>query len=681
MDREYKRCQDFWLSTWNRLDSPKGPHGYMESKGFSHNFGAKVVNFRDEENNLYPNTLCVPIYNCDKELCGVQRIFWKDGWQKRNFSGTKLKGSYYSFGDWETAKTLYLCEGFATGASVFENMHLPVVCVFSANNLPNVAKTIRKHNPNCTIIVAADNDKTSRAGEIWANRALEEIKTACIVKVAQFPQGVAGSDYNDLARINPQLLKDQLSIEQISPEDEFRHLIDMGFTEYCNNKMQRLSRELMRFFYRKYHYRYIEDIQKIIIWKNGLYQRVPDNVPKKFAEEYYHNPKCLNDKERVEFLKLCQVNYTMSSMKEFFDPGKTSGKINFSNGIYDLNKKELLPHDPKWSFQYILPFPYEEGGECPTMDKFLQAFSCGREKTTRAIWEYIGLIISGDSPIKFKKALILDGLGENGKSTLINIIKVIVGEQNCSSVSIADIPDNRFSSSEMVGKLVNFAEEEPPSLFTSTGKFKAITGGSPIFTERKGEPGEIAVIIAKLIITYNEMPPLSDGSRGMKKRLLVIPCNQDYAKNSHLKITCIEEKIRAEAPAILFHAIEAMKRLVKQGHFTEIPGGKEKIQEMLENGCPTYKWASNYLGQAIDSKGRPVLSGFREFYEHYCRTIDLLDNAPITHNMFSKKLKIFLKNSDFKCEIGRYQIRDSKGKWEKRTGVQGVGIVEENYGR
>ena len=204
--KEQSRCREFWLLNWDRLASPEGAHAYMKSKGFSHNHGARVVNFMDRANHLYPGTLCIPIFDRRKELCGMQCIFSaQSGWDKKNFLGTEMKGSFFPFGDWEHARVLYPCEGFATGASIFENMNLPVICSFSACNLPPVGRTIREHNPDCTIILAADKDKGSKAGETWARKTLEE--TSCIIKVVQFPPGAEGSDYNDLAQIDPELLK------------------------------------------------------------------------------------------------------------------------------------------------------------------------------------------------------------------------------------------------------------------------------------------------------------------------------------------------------------------------------------------------------------------------------------------------------------------------------------------
>lgn len=679
-ERDQEWSREFWLLNWDRLASLKEAHSYMKDKGFSHNFGAKVVNFIDEKNHLYPGTLCVPVFNHRRELCGVQRIFSsKHGWTKVNFPGTELKGPYHSFGDWETAKTLYLCEGFATGASIFDNIKLPVICSFSANNLPNVARTIREYNPSCTIILAADNDKDSQVGKIWAYKTLKE--TACIIKIVQFPPGAAGNDYNDLAQIDPELLKEQLSITQIPPDEEFKHLIKKGFTESVTNergqdKIKRLGRELLRFFRHKYHYHYLLDRGEIIIWEDGHYKKVPGTFAKIFAEQYYDNPKCLNDNERIEFQKLCQVNYAIRDSHKFFDRSKIAGKINFSNGVYDLKNDKLLSHAPTTPFQYIFPHPYQKSRKCPTMDGFLEAFSCSCKKTTSVLWEYLGWIIPGDSPIDFKKALILDGSGENGKSTFINIVKTLVGARNTSAVSISAVPKNRFILYQMDGKLVNFAEEEPPSIFSNTGGFKGITGGSPMYIERKGKDGKSVVIMAKIIISYNDMPPLSDSSKGMQNRLLIIPCNQDYTKNPHLKISNIEEKIKKEAPSILYRAIEALKAAIQRGGFTEIPKGKERIQEMLRDGCSVYEWVSAHLEKDTDFDGQK--KSFQELYGYYREAMNINGDDPVSKTKFGRKLKKVLANGLIKCEVGPFQF-NIEGKWEKLNGVKGVRV--KHYGR
>ena len=53
-----------------------------------------------------------------------------------------------------------VAEGYATAASVHEATGYPVAVAFDAGNLEPVAETIREKLPDCSIIIAGDNDKS-----------------------------------------------------------------------------------------------------------------------------------------------------------------------------------------------------------------------------------------------------------------------------------------------------------------------------------------------------------------------------------------------------------------------------------------------------------------------------------------------------------------------------------------
>jgi putative DNA primase/helicase len=59
------------------------------------------------------------------------------------------------------ANRAYLCEGYATGASIYEAYHEPVICALDAGNLLPVAQAIRTKCPTLPIIVVADNDRAT----------------------------------------------------------------------------------------------------------------------------------------------------------------------------------------------------------------------------------------------------------------------------------------------------------------------------------------------------------------------------------------------------------------------------------------------------------------------------------------------------------------------------------------
>jgi putative DNA primase/helicase len=104
----------------------------------------------------YGRCLLVPLINEAGELRNLERI--NPEGMKRPVKGAQKQGLYYQFGD--DSWTVYICEGWATGAAVHINLpQRPVVfCAMSAGNLENVTNIARRKYPDSNIIIAADHD-------------------------------------------------------------------------------------------------------------------------------------------------------------------------------------------------------------------------------------------------------------------------------------------------------------------------------------------------------------------------------------------------------------------------------------------------------------------------------------------------------------------------------------------
>lgn len=94
---------------------------------------------------------------------------------------------------------IFICEGFATGASINEVTGNKVLVAINANNILPVAKVARQMfgtwNNHAHIIIAADNDhrKEKNVGLKKAREAAEQIAADLV-----YPKGINGTDFNDL---------------------------------------------------------------------------------------------------------------------------------------------------------------------------------------------------------------------------------------------------------------------------------------------------------------------------------------------------------------------------------------------------------------------------------------------------------------------------------------------------
>ncbi|PWK32566.1 toprim domain-containing protein [Pseudomonas sp. OV226] len=147
------------------------------------------------------HALLVPLY-WEGQLVNLQRI-GSDG-QKRFLPGGRITGCYSPIGLIATSKPLYLCEGWATGATIHADSGCPVACAMNAGNLLAAGEALKARYPDVELIVAGDDDRQTEA-EGKGNPGREEASAAALalssdVVFPQFPKDAPLdlSDFNDL---------------------------------------------------------------------------------------------------------------------------------------------------------------------------------------------------------------------------------------------------------------------------------------------------------------------------------------------------------------------------------------------------------------------------------------------------------------------------------------------------
>ena len=168
---------------WNECSEIQ-THKYLDKKGVNA-YGIKQSG----------DSLVIPLRS-DGEIQPLQFIN-ADG-SKKFLAGGRIKGCYHSLGT--PNDIIYICEGYATAASVREATQAAVVVAFNAINLKSVAESLRAKFPTTKLVICADDDK-SGVGLEKANEAARLV-TADIV-IPNFgdnrPEGV--SDFNDLHQL------------------------------------------------------------------------------------------------------------------------------------------------------------------------------------------------------------------------------------------------------------------------------------------------------------------------------------------------------------------------------------------------------------------------------------------------------------------------------------------------
>lgn len=196
------------LEQWNKcINTDVQEHPYLKRK-LVQPFGSRLDN----------DLLVIPLYDISGKLWSLQTID-SEG-KKRFLAGGRKKACFYSIGSLGKAEKIFICEGFATGASIYMAAGATTLVAFDAGNLEPVTATVRSVYPNIPIVICADNDqwKEYNTGKEKAEQVAK--KYHCRVALPVFSeeslllpekQVIKPTDFNDqhvllgLEEVNKQL--------------------------------------------------------------------------------------------------------------------------------------------------------------------------------------------------------------------------------------------------------------------------------------------------------------------------------------------------------------------------------------------------------------------------------------------------------------------------------------------
>lgn len=204
--KQAKENKEKILESFSEFSPAKEDNFYLNKK----KIGLNKYFLQDKIENLI-----IPIYeDFDRTLAGYQKITKE---RKEFPSGQQVKGNFFFFGDYHSSDLVYLAEGIATAATIFEITKKPTICCFNAGNIPNVVPKIKRKN----VVICADNDE---AGLSFAHKAKLKFGNSKVIKPV-FPKNSELSDFNDYFLVNGfEKTKQALKVN----ESDFENVILLG---------------------------------------------------------------------------------------------------------------------------------------------------------------------------------------------------------------------------------------------------------------------------------------------------------------------------------------------------------------------------------------------------------------------------------------------------------------------
>jgi len=344
------------------------------------------------------------------------------------------------------------------------------------------------------------------------------------------------------------------------------------------------------------------------------------------------------------------------------NPRRTDNLIVYKNGLVDYTdtKPELEPHDINYFIQNELPYKYNPGAQCEHWIKFLNTVWKHDPDSILTLQEFMGYCLTSDTSLQ--KFLVIMGKSRGGKGVITNIIRQMVGVDNCSAPTLSSLTKDSILhnlSTKMVG-LIPDAHSAAFNIRDSVlSNFKAITGGDPLSFEVKYKDSQTSIFKCKMVISTNNMPDFIDVSGALSNRMLVLPVIKSFAGKED---PLLPEKLSREIEGINQWALKGLMRLRINGKFTESLNALEEKQEIKNDMNPLSRFIDDMC--VINEGLIETVTALYSAYNLWCNMESGVRN-PMTEITFTKHLK----NSDLHVH------HDRKWYGEKRIRIfKGIGL-------
>lgn len=321
------------------------------------------------------------------------------------------------------------------------------------------------------------------------------------------------------------------------------------------------------------------DGQPHIYTQDNLYSNHPDEFEKRMIEKI----PSLKDSQRKEVYKYIALQCKKDG--EF----ASARYIGMRDNILDLETLEPQPYSPEWIINNRIDFNYKATAYHEVMDKTLDKVCCDDAGTRSLLEEMMGYTLYRKNSMQ--SCFILTGEGSNGKSTILNCIKKLIGKQNYTSLDLRELEDT-FKPAELYNKLANIGDDISAKYLETSSVFKkCVTGESFIVQRKYAQPFELECY-ATQIFCANELPQVNDKSDGFSRRIILIPFNAKFNKTDSDYDPFIEDKLLSNDAMeyLLKLAVDGLRRVIVNKGFTKSAEGEKQKSDYMKLNNNVLEW-------------------------------------------------------------------------------------------
>jgi len=270
------------------------------------------------------------------------------------------------------------------------------------------------------------------------------------------------------------------------------------------------------------------------------------------------------------------------------------------NGVIDLATGEFREHRREDLITYISPARYDPQAAAPRWEQFVREVMRGDLEMVAYLQRLVGYCMTGE--VSEDAFFIFYGTGSNGKTTFLEVLRAVMGYDYAKATPAATFLKRRDTSSSGASpeiarlrgtRLVTAVEVERAQRL-ATGMVKAAAGGDRqvarfLYQELMEFDGQFKVILA-----VNNKPAVHDQSKGMWRRVHLVPWEAVFEEGTPGFDKYLDRKLLAELPGILNWCAAGARQWFERGLAAptkvlaatrEYREEQDDLGEFFENQC------------------------------------------------------------------------------------------------
>ncbi len=415
--------------------------------------------------------------------------------------------------------------------------------------------------------------------------------------------------------INEYVLPEPLppdEIDKILRDESFQKPIFYDKTRFLFDKFAR---------YLKSNTHMIRMNSQIYMYRDGVYICDPLGLEREMVR-IIPTLTSRNRSEVFKYLDIIVNDEKKSSQSQY---------IAFNNGVYNVTTSQLEEFSSDKIVTNRIPYDYNPNAYFQPTDNTLNKIACHDENVRALLEEVIGYTFYRRNELR--KSFILIGDKANGKSTYLDMIKTLLGDDNVSALDLKELGE-RFKPALLCNKLANIGDDIGDEFIPNPAIFKKLVSGDRVNVERKGQDPFDFDNYSKLLFSANAIPRIKDKSGAVISRLIIIPFDATFSKDDPDFDPYIKYKLRCrESMEYLIQlGIKGLHRVLMNNGFTTT----ERVVRELEE----YEATNNPVLEFFKSDDLKILhESTNDVYKSYTEFCVMDGFNPLSKGEFSKQVK------------------------------------------